>query len=569
MKPRKSPMLHFEKSITNQNDKRERLYLLIFVSWLILTIVAFKIPQGVYSDPAYGFKALMQNILEYSPSINHRMSPLDSDISRLKADWIYWWPAGSQLIVYPLVRNGVPLGAAVRIVTLAFILIGAMGWMRWVFMFRLPFFWNLIFAFFLPWNHYATDSISRYSTEICIFAISPWILCGAMQFGQALDQGKKISHGISAGLGVFMSSLFLFKYTGIFIAFGAMTYLGIKVYRGYFQKGYKKGVIHAYLILVISFAALPLAQNLLNFTLAGQPNPISATLKFGVKWEDILFLLSYPSMSPIDANSLWSYILLHPTHGLAKYFFGTDLMIESGSLWLAFLGLPGGLFILWLIVKTKVFDAAGELAKVSFLTGLAVIFFLFIISRAELYQARYFFSFTMAILPWCIQQCYGFKPNGFSLWKIFQMLALFYVILPFFYGFVAVIGKTMRVPSYVYGASGFYNPLLSKENIPRAQNSLLKDASVEQDVWYVTDPITALDVRGKVIIRHADFVAAEALRQKFVSSKPLSVHVIMPARFEQNGKGQIIRECFVQAMSWKKIPIEDGEYIRWDARLVV
>ena len=56
------------------------------------------------------------------------------------------------------------------------------------------------------------------------------------------------------------------------------------------------------------------------------------------------------------------------------------------------------------------------------------------------------------------------------------------------------------------GPSKLHNTLLSQTNIEEVRVSLLRDYDPNKDLWYLTDPITALDIPGRAIIAGADFL---------------------------------------------------------------
>src|SRR5205814_8767877 len=81
---------------------------------------------------------------------------------------------------------------------------------------------------------------------------------------------------------------------------------------------------------------------------------------------------------------------------------------------------------------------------------------------------------------------------------------------------------------------------------------LLEGFNPRTDLWYLTDPITALDLPGRALIRHADFIDSSQLRKEtFRTSRPLRVRLVLPKSFEENGKGEIIRSSFVAAGEWQ------------------
>src|SRR5712691_8682902 len=100
-----------------------------------------------------------------------------------------------------------------------------------------------------------------------------------------------------------------------------------------------------------------------------------------------------------------------------------------------------------------------------------------------------------------------------------------------------------------------YNPSLAGKDVNYARSLLLQEFDLRSDVWYLTDPISALDLPGRMLIRHADFIDPEKLRQDtFRSSHPVRVRVVLPASFEKSGKADIIRRSFVGTGKWQSCP---------------
>jgi hypothetical protein len=88
-------------------------------------------------------------------------------------------------------------------------------------------------------------------------------------------------------------------------------------------------------------------------------------------------------------------------------------------------------------------------------------------------------------------------------------------------------------------------------------------------IWYLSDPLSALDLPGRSIGTSADFDAlADLERTSYVTSRPLGVRALMPARFEANGKGEAIRRSFPQAGRWERTKIAGSDYWLWTTDLV-
>jgi hypothetical protein len=87
-------------------------------------------------------------------------------------------------------------------------------------------------------------------------------------------------------------------------------------------------------------------------------------------------------------------------------------------------------------------------------------------------------------------------------------------------------------------------------------------------VWYAIDPSTSLDLPGRVLIEHADFLDLEWLRRfHYQTSQPLVMHVLLPRRFEAEGKGAAIRASFAGAGAWTARVDQDCDVTDWRAAL--
>jgi hypothetical protein len=148
--------------------------------------------------------------------------------------------------------------------------------------------------------------------------------------------------------------------------------------------------------------------------------------------------------------------------------------------------------------------------------------------------------------------------------------AVCYLCVPLAYGAVSIVAKVRRFPSgYRPGPADIYNPLLSATDIASVRETLLAYASPDA-VWYVTDPVSALDLPGRVIATAADFDTLESLRQaRYVASRPLKIRALLPAvKFALDGKGRAIRDSFPQGGPWNSVAIPGSDYSLWTADLI-
>jgi len=540
------------------------------ISTILLILITAKTPQGTYGDAAWQMKAVQQYLAGQSPSINHVVMPDVKDLSQDSAGWIYWWPPGPQFLVYPLMASGVALGDAVRITVILLIFSGSLGWILWFLSFRLPNWVVITLAIALPWMHSVSTHLFLYSADIITYALAPWVLLAAYHLGEAWVRRQNFSKkilAVSALFGFSMGLLYLFKYSTILVSLGALVYLGCKAFHG---KKLKSDLVMISFILAVVFFIIPvISYSLLNNKFGNIMNPVMARLDINSRWENFLFVLANPSLAIADANSMCSYIFLHPEHGLALNF---PLLPEvlQGSLLLGFIGLPGGIFLLWLLLRQADSKNREPLALTVFFTVLTAMLATWLFSsEGAAYDARFLASASIAVLPVAIQKGYRSWHNGrVAMRWVLAVMAISYVVIPLMYGVISVIGKVMMTPNYRLGPSHIYDPGFARVDLLGVRDRLLQDFSSDTDIWYFSSPVTALSFSQRAIFRDADFDSLDELKQdKFISSSPLHVHALLLPRFESNGKGQTIRDSFVQAGKWEKTQIDGCNYILWTTTL--
>jgi hypothetical protein len=202
---------------------------------------------------------------------------------------------------------------------------------------------------------------------------------------------------------------------------------------------------------------------------------------------------------------------------------------------------------------------------------MACIFFVWSISSSADHSARHIATGAMATLPLALQ-CFfreWTKPaRTFYRW-LWALFAGAFILVPLLYGVVSVFAKVRRTPAdYALDASRVYNPLLASNDLRAVVSRLSSDWNPKTDVWYLPEPISALNIPGRTIVRAADFMTTEELkRDSFLTSAPLRMRVLLPAKFENDGKGPIIRNSFPQAGVWQSRRIEGCNYVLWETWL--
>jgi len=520
----------------------------------ILLLVA-RTPQALYSDPAWQLKALQQYLAGEAKSFNNLAQPDPHDLSVNSSEWISWWPLGTNILVYPLLRARISMGLAVRCLAAFALVAGSVGFGYWLSFFRLPRWMAITLAVGIPWIRYANLGLFSYAAEALVYGIAPWIVLGVLQLrNRWICEPTKASPLLATGVGLLLGSAYWLKYSAVFTSLGAIVYL-LATARTLRKRS---GVTSDLVIVVSGFVALVAALNILNRTMGAAMNSVTQAFSVHFDWQLPANVVGLFAMAMADADGLWRYVLFHPGHAWVAFSYT----------YLCLIGLPGGLVLLWLLFRSSE-EETFRLARYIFLTSVGAFVLVMIVFGARAYEARYVSAIGIVLIPVVIQSALQLWPQTSRLTRIVLILSgAFYIAVPTLYGATSVWGKVRRTPHYTSGPSHLYNPLLANNDAKTAVNNLLADFRPDTDVWYLTEPVSAMDLPGRAILRHSDFLSVEQLkRDNFRTNAPIRVRLLLPPSFEQNGKGQIIRDSFPQAQRWKTITVRDTNYVLWTAEL--
>jgi len=355
-------------TLFSQNPSLKLLSVLTLISCIILFLATWNIPQSMYSDPGWQLKAIQQFLAGQSPSLNHLVEAQPSDISQNVSRWISTWAIGTNLLVYPQILLGMSFGHALRIITIVSIVIGSLGWMRWITLFNTPPIFKILLALFFPWIRYVSNPLYLFSAEILTYAAAPWTLLAVYNLAQVWKHERKnrTTEFLSVlAAGLTLGSLYIVKYSAIFIGIGCLIYLGIITLRHLSRR-----ITFELVIVGILFAAPVAITTLLNLRFSGSANLVASSLGVYFDWRHVLHLVANPALAITDAESVLNYVLLHPSFG-----------VTHDNTIVALIGLPGGLAILWFALRR----AQGEyqlLAQIVFVTSLILLLFVWSFSHA-------------------------------------------------------------------------------------------------------------------------------------------------------------------------------------------
>jgi hypothetical protein len=518
----------------------------------VAAVVSSRTDQSFYSDPAVQMKAVRQFVAGESSRPNDWARPDYADLSRTVSEQLIVFAPGTPLAFLPFVRAGVTPARAARMVAVLALVAGSIGWACWCARFNLPDTVLLAIALVFPWMRFASNALFLYSAEILAFAIVPWILMG----GLAVERAKRGALAGTAVLGLAAGALYIVKYSATFVTAGVLAWLVWRTLRR--DEPLARRVIR--ICVCAAAAALPVAAlSALNQRSGGSANLMLATLGGHWRWAFVVHAVASPALAAADLDSLLMFTFMHPVHPVTQNVF-----------WLSLAGLPGGVLLLVLAARARERTAAAELARAVLGVSIAAILVVWTLSSAVSIEARHLSSAGFAMLPLALAE-------GRAWWRdatpprrrLLAVAACAFVIAPFAYGVASVLAKTWRYPTdYRPASSGIYNPLLAQQDAASVVEAFERDFVPATDVWYLVEPLTTLDLRGRTIVRPADFIELNFLRrERFLTSRRMRVHALLPPRFEHNGKGTAIRASFPQAIAWSRSVVPGAEYDAWTAVL--
>jgi hypothetical protein len=525
---------------------------LALVSSLIVVLATWRTPQSLFADPSWQLKALQQHLAGQSPTINTLVQPDPRDISQDHFEWISWWPIGTNVLVYPLLRMGLGIGGAVRVLAALALILGSLGFGYWVRIFRLPQWIAIALAIGIPWIRYANLSLFQYAAEGLVFGICPWILVGAFRLRSRWTEQRNEKFVWLLGYGVLLGFAYWLKYSAVFISIGALAHLAITVWRQPRRRSlFELAMVGGLFCLVVG------VLNVLNHAMGAAMNAVTEHPSFILDWHLPFNLIGLMAMAMADADGLARYVLFHPGRSLLPFNYLT----------LCYLGLPGGVVLFWLLARRHA-SAAVLLSRDVLLTLSALFVAVMTVFSARAMEARYIAAIGIALIPAVIESALQLAPKLRQASRALLVAGgIVYLAIPMAYGAFSVVGKIARTPAYRTGPSGLYNPLFATTDARSPVAELTAGFNPDSDLWYLTEAFTAMDLPGRAIMQHADFLPVARLNQRFQTSKPLRIHLLLPPWFEQNGKGAAIRGEFLGAGNWSSRTVPGMIYVEWTASL--
>ncbi|MBF0176400.1 MAG: hypothetical protein HQL63_06070 [Magnetococcales bacterium] len=571
----------------------------LLIGWataMLILLLTARTPQGLGFDPSVQVLAVEQYLQKSVPTPNHYREADQDDLSRDTVKWIKNWPPGMQLLFLPLKMMGLDSGLALRVLTALCFLVGSAGWSLWFGQFKIAGIMGLLLLMYVPTLRFVNNHLFTYSTEIIVYAISPWLLWGGWRLACSGTSIQKKVTG-SAVLGFCCGLLYMAKYSGAFIIAGVLGFLWMNLvipwllnharFRKFFENWIKSqqigngltsneaGIVAGGLSGHFKVAVVASGVFLIFFSIWGGVNVYHSgyVSQFDVMhqygghsvWAALFHVLTYPAQVVGDSEALWSYLLYHPVHGFFRGGFEHD---RFDALINNLIGLPGGVLLAFLVSRPAAWRGPGQLGLWAMLAGMMGMVVVWTFAQVG-FQGAYLQITCLAALPAIVQEALriGSLPKTRK-WLRFTLTiaGIFYLLIPACYGVVALIGKVERVPTgYQTGISGLYNPFFSSSTRFPADVAaeLVQNFDPRTDVWYTPNVNMKLDLPGRALMT-SDWWPLEVWQTfQFRTSRPVRLLALIPKVDETNGKARAIREAFVGAESWQHVPLSRVDFDLW------
>lgn len=522
-------------------------------SFLLLVFVGGTV-QGLSYDSTWQARALQQFLAGASPSLNHLVLPSAANLALDEPTWIVWWAPGPTLLAYPLVATGLSLGDSFRALAVGCLLIGSLGWTRWIELFMLPRGMALLLSAAVPWVPYASNAFLQFAPEAVVFGAAPWLLLSTLWLRREIAVGNGRSSrqlAASVGVGLLLGSAYVLKYSMGFVSVGALAYLAASARPG-LRAGWPP-------LLAVTIATMVpgLTLTFLNQALGSAANLVAVEPAARLDPESVLHLLANAPLAALGLDSMLRFLALQSGGGG-----------PSREIWIGLLGLPGAMTLLyvgWRSRRSWTRHEPSRLAVSSLGASLACLAVVWGASANVSYDGRHLASASLATLPGALAMGKVIWPRSRARARgLLVVSAALYLVAPPILSMLlmgALVAAGPRRAEYTAGPSALYAPLLGRAGPGRELVTLLGNYDARTDVWYVAEPTAALDLPGRVIVDDAARTG-EMRVPLYQVSIPSRVLALYPAWFETppSNLGDLVKSRF-PGLSWQCSPRGQRDYV--------
>ncbi|HWL17644.1 MAG TPA: hypothetical protein VNR00_18690 [Opitutus sp.] len=496
----------------------------------MLAFVTWSAPQGLhFFDPVLPLRALTQWQQGLSPNWNTLLRVDPANLLQDRAEWLGWWAPGTSLLLLPAAVMNLPLGVALRLIALTAIAVGSVGWTRWFAREPLPRTWLVALAVSIPWMHYASANLFRYSAEALAFAAAPWSFLALTSLAER-SPPRPFRLGC---LGLALGFTYWLKFS-LFLAVLAAAG-GWAVWSGWRAARRENAAFRRWQPLWFfgGFATAPLAWTVIDQAYGGT-TPLAAPRAIAWSSTHLVSAVANPALAAADAFSPLFFLRVHP--GFGRWGGGS---LED----VAWLGVPGGVLLIALLVRAwqRRMESAGLTITMAALGGTtAALLVLWVVADVDRVP-RHIAQCSIAALPFALTEARNWWQTSSNrrLRTVLAAAGLAYVAIPFLSGFAYVLAKTVRDRGAALSSQKLAVWSIDAEStIPRRLQQLYQQDPAA--ILVVPDPEVSLLWPGRSIWSFAGGSIGEDLQHSYRgetqavwrSSGPIRLHVLTAAGAE-------------------------------------
>jgi hypothetical protein len=502
-------------------------------------VVSLAVPPAVNTDSAWGFA--VWHSMERGSAFNVLNQPNPADLRTDSGEFMSVWTPGQYLIPGVFETLGIPLGTSVSIVVAMF---STLGLIFFFLVYRFLEFDDLtasICCALIASQRFFLQPFGTYTGgDILLFGAGPVILYIGLRVSPwPLVRGVLLFGGFLVGFFLKNSSMILALAVCVGLAWREWNLAGAPMGRRFL----------AGVLLCVAFLASFVLVNAIYNSRGWMPTKYERALPDDPVAR-LLFTVSAPFFSAFSLDDLLSYVLNHPTRdALGRSWQGeTYIVLPLAAIAMVSYayGLRSGTSTYRTVVPPLVFTYL-------------VVFLVLNLSGSPAtghLQARHYRFAGMLLLPGYIQVFRGTSS------RLVVIGCALLIVGSATYGWLSFANRARHLHKVaIVGYKRVSQPLLDHDTL-EVLHGLDREAAQRNTIFYLTAPELFLEVNnGRALISHkhwvrdgtpADMLPIDVLAQARFVGKKEAIVVLLPDRFENAGKTEVILRSFVDVASWRR-----------------
>jgi hypothetical protein len=501
---------------------------------ILYTIVSLFVLPAMYSDCSSGFE--VWDSMQRGTPFNYGLFVDPANIALDRTEFLAFWTPGQYVLPGLLERLGLSLGQAIVVVDGAFTLGGLVGWLVLYRAFGFSLRAAAIAAAIVACARHAGLPFGYYNGgEVLMFGAGPWFLLLVWRLRDFPWYSVPLL--LAGGLAIVFLKLTGVLVMGSAVGAAALARDGIwPVTAGTIRKGLLAG------LTLVLFA-------LLFYVLWFSKGVTPASDFSQLHWDKLLPNAAFSAVAiwgaSLSLRDLAAFLLINPAHPVLE-------SLEA----LGYAMLPLALATFALVVR-QLGNSHREYLRFVFWMGLAYSAILLVSwvrggSISE-YDDRHFKMISLALLPAIVESFTSARPWAVRscFWAVAAAMSL--------YGVASFAQHARQNLHYPLGDRGFRQQNSSQAVIDLI-HSIDRAPDAASTLIYLPTKEMALEMRrARFIAVQADFSSLEELAAPKFRGRVPFLQVLVPSRFIDNGKAEVILRSFVDYPpdGWTKSQLGD------------